>query len=223
MGNQFVTKAEFARRVGVSSATATRLAQKRLLSAVSGGRIDMSHLDTVAYIAERSAGQTDLPPPAPGIASPQGTQARGTNAARETRKRESQAHLTDGIDTPDDIKEFYNMTLNEIITRFGTETAFIDWLKASKSIEDINEKRLKNAQTEGKLVSRDLIRIGVIEVIEAAHLKLLTDGAKTIARRVTAMNGSGRSLEDVEAFVVDNMSSHIRPVKVKTRKVLRDA
>lgn len=124
---------------------------------------------------------------------------------------------------PEDIRAFADMSLRELVSRFGTDTRFCDWLRATKSIEDINEKRLKNAVSRGELVSRDLMKIGVIEPIDAAHRKMLTDGAKTIARRLTAMHDAGRSLEDCEEFVVDQISSFIRPVKSKVARALRNA
>lgn len=164
--------------------------------------------------------QPPAPPPppdiTPGIQHP--TKTKKYHALKKLNESDQIIH-----DIPDDIRAFIDMTLKELIQRFGTDVAFLDWLKATKSIEDINEKRLKNAVTQGELVSRDLIKIGVIDPINAAHIKLLTDGAKTIARRVTAMHGAGRSLEDCEKFVADQMTSFIRPIKSKVARALKNA
>jgi Ftsk gamma domain len=124
-------------------------------------------------------------------------------------------------DIPDDIATFAHMTLTELIQRFGTDVAFVDWLRATKSIEDINEKRLKNAVTQGDLVSRKLVKLGVIDRINAAHQKLLTDGAKTINIRVRAMTQGSRSEKETEKFIVDQMSSFIKPMKIKMIKSLK--
>ncbi len=126
-------------------------------------------------------------------------------------------------EVPDDINLFADMTLRELIHRFGTDTAFVDWLKATKSIEDINEKRLKNAVTRGELVNRDLMKKGVIDPINTAMQRLLTDGAKTMARRVTAMTASGRSVEDCEKYIIDNISSFIGPMKTKISRNYKNA
>ncbi len=127
------------------------------------------------------------------------------------------------IDIPDDIQAFADMTLRELVDKFGTSTRFKDWLESTKKIEDINEKRIKNAEKEGKLVSRKLMKEGVIEPIETAHLKMLTDGSKTIARRCHAMASAGRSVEDLEAFTVDQISSFIKPAKTHIARILKDA
>ena len=154
---------------------------------------------------------------------------KATAATSTTKKKEALAKLND-VDTgtvlhkvPDDIKKFADMTLRELIQRFGTDTAFLDWLKATKSIEDINEKRLKNAATRGELVSRHLVKVGVLDHIESAHTKLLTDGKKTIARRVHAMANAGRSVEECESFIDDQISSFLKPMKAKMSRALKNA
>lgn len=212
----------------VTQSIVTRLVNGRLKDAIVGGKIDLDHPETIKYLAECAAERAKLPPPAPGIepAKPP-PHVRGTAARKEAQKKEAMDNLVIGGKTlhtvPDNIKEFGNMTLNEVVARYGTDLAFVDWLRATKSIEDINEKRLKNAVTQGELVSRKLVRLGVLEPVEAAHLKLLTDGAKTIAKRTQTMACAGRTLEEIEAFVVDNISSFIRPIKKKTRDALERA
>lgn len=147
---------------------------------------------------------------------------RGHTAAKEARKREA-AQEDEIIEIPEDIQEFADMTLRDLVDKFGTDARFVDWLSATQKIEAINEKRLKNATTQGTLVSRDLVRVGVIEPIDAAHIKLLTDGAKTIARRSTAMHSAGRPLDDIEKFVAEQITSFIRPVKAKVARALKNA
>lgn len=151
---------------------------------------------------------------------------KGHAAKTITKKSEALENIEHGHtlhQVPEEIEKFVDMTLREIIERFGSDYAFIDWLKATKAIEDINEKRLKNAATRGDLVSRDLIKRGIIDPIESAHIKLLTDGAKTIARRVVAMTGAGRPIEDSEKFVAEQITSFIRPIKSKVARALKNA
>jgi hypothetical protein len=144
----------------------------------------------------------------------------GAAAVKEAKKR---THNEDRlIEVPEDIEEFADMTLRELISRFGTDVRFVDWLKATQSIEAINEKRLKNAQTKGELVSRHLVKIAIIEPIESAHIKLMTDGAKTIARRAAAMAQAGKPVAEIEAFAIDQISSFIKPVKAKVDRALRN-
>lgn len=124
-------------------------------------------------------------------------------------------------DIPEKITDLNNWTIGEILDRWGTSAAFLDWLKATKSLEEINEKRLKNAVTQGILIQRGMVRAGILDPIDSAHIKLLTDGAKTIAKRTMAMTQSGRPLEDIEKFVGDQISSFLKPMRVAIQRTLK--
>lgn len=172
------------------------------------------------------------PPPPPSIkkSTPTGTAAKRNTKKKESldnlKKRKSLDNLNQGTvlhEIPDDIKDFVNMTLGELIKRFGTDIAFLDWLKATKSIEDINEKRLKNATTRGELVSRHLIKVGVFDHVDRALKQLLSDGAETINKRVRTMTKAGRDEKETKKFIVDQMASFIKPMKVKITRTLKNA
>lgn len=157
---------------------------------------------------------------------------RGHQAAADKRKAaawEQAAQLDPGplddglLDIPADIQMFADMTLRELVERFGTDVRFSDWLSATQKIEAINEKRLKNAETEGRLVSRALVKSAVIDRIDAVFVRMLTDGASTIASRCQAMAKAGSDLTELRAMVEDQLGAFIRPAKVKMSEALRDA
>ena len=130
---------------------------------------------------------------------------------------------TDGtIDVPEDVGSFLDLTLRDLIDKFGTDAQFVDWLSATQKIEAINEKRLKNAATKGELISRELVSVGVIGVFNAAHLRLLKDGAKSIAAGVISKHSTGAELSEVEAYVSDILGSFIKPVKSKISRALKN-
>jgi hypothetical protein len=174
----------------------------------------------VSGLSATKVAPTPPPPPVEIKAPP--AYIRGPKAARETKKREAEQE-NEIVEIPEDIQAFADMTLRELIEKFGTDFRFIDWLSAIQKIEAINEKRLKNAETEGKLVSRRLVKVGILEPIDACHIKLLTDGAKTIARRVTAMHSAETPLDEIEKFVAEQITSFIKPVKAKVARALNNA
>ena len=160
-----------------------------------------------------------LPSPPPVVTKP-----RGQAAVKEAKKREAPLEEREGtIDIPEDIQTFADFTLRELIEKFGTDTRFVDWLSATQKIEAINEKRLKNAQTKGELISRRLVKNGVIDTFNAAHLRLLKDGAKSIAAGVISKHSGGAELSEIEAYVSDILGSFIKPVKGKITRVLKNA
>lgn len=165
----------------------------------------------------------NAPPPKSDLSHPKPRPISGQQAARETRKRQPPSPQDQIFEVPEDIQAFTEMTLRELVERFGTDNRFVDWLNATQKIEAINEKRLKNAQTKGTLISRDLVKFGVIDTFNAAHLRLLKDGAKSIAAGVISKHSGGAELSEVEAFVSDILGSFIKPIKSKITRVLKDA
>ena len=205
---------------GVSAAAVTKACSAGLAPATEGKRIDANHAAAVAYLDRRAPGK-----PAPKKRDGRKKavpHARGHVVRNEKRKRAPVWEPTGDGEIPDNIQDFVDMTLREIIGRFGTETRFGDWLKATKQIEDIAAARIKNAASAGELVSRHLVKIGIIDPINSAHVRLLRDGSKTIAQRSTAMVKAGATPVEIEAFVEDQIASFIRPVKAKVRRALDD-
>lgn len=253
---ELVTRAELARRAGVTKAAVTKQAQNGLSIACKGNRIDVAHPKVRAYVEKQRADQTEAYASvvtycltagvytvaaiakefgcsqaksveyrdrmrAEGMVPEQPPHVRGYAARKAKRAAEAPEEFIPNVPGAD-ITEFLELTLRELVDRFGTATSFLDWLNATKRIEDIAEKRLKNATTEGELVSRELVHRGIIEPIEAAHIKLLSDGAKTIAVRLVAMHEAGRTQDDLESFVRDQITSFIRPIKAKVRRTLKE-
>lgn len=223
MNLNLTTKTRFAEMAGVSQAAITKACKNKLAPALHGKKINLSHPSAAEYLFQK--GKITKAPADVALKMPPPPKPRG-HAAKNKRRR---AESLDAIETgrtlheiPADIQNFLHMTLKELIDRFGTEYAFLDWLKATKQIEDINEKRLKNAQTAGELVHRDLVKRGIIDPIDASHRQLLTDGVKTISKRCVALHDAGEPLDAIEAFVLDQVSSFIRPVKAKIKRLLKD-
>lgn len=219
MSEQLTTKASFARLAGVSAAAITKACKTILAPAMVGKRIDMNHKAAKTYLSGSESNQRQtIEILDPGEKKPH---VRGHSAARELKKRGTD---TDNAFTvPENIQAFADMSLRDVIAQFGTDVRFLDWLRATKEIEMINERRIKNAKAAGELVHRDLVKAGVIDPVDAALMKLLTDGSKTITRRATAMHDAGRDLKDIEEFVKDQISSFIRPMKAKIKRAFTDA
>lgn len=124
---------------------------------------------------------------------------------------------------PKDVARFMDWTLRDIVTQYGTMTAFNDFLKATKTVADIVEKDLKNAKSRGELVSRHVVKVGVIDPIEAAHINLLTDGAKSMATRSAALLAAGKTADELETYLAKAIGKFIKPVKNKVKRAMANA
>ncbi len=115
-----------------------------------------------------------------------------------------------------DVRKVAHLSLNEIVDKYGTITGFTDVLKASKLLQDLHEKKRKNAQADNELVSRELVKRDIFQPIDFLFNRLLTDGSKTIAKSVGNMVKSGSSPKECELFVSEKLGSFIKPFKKKT-------
>lgn len=234
-----VSKSEFARMCGVSPAAVTKACSTTLKDAVCGKRIDAGHKSAIAYqnakSGQRRADKQEKKNPTP--AKKNEPVKRGRAASNETKKAESAKRVAESLapkktkhtphpdeyrDVNSHISAFLDWSLRDVIARFGTDTAFVDYLKATKSIEDIHEKRLKNAEVEKKLVSRDLVLRGIIDPVDSVHIKLLSDGARAITAEVLELRAAGKSPEKIVAAVSKKLTTFIRPIKGKMKRALKD-
>ena len=188
----WIIRARFASLAGVSAVALGKACKNGLKPAIKGRVIDADHALCIAYVKK--------------------------HAESKSLKMEKKGL----IEIPEDIESFLDMTLREIAAKFGTEIQFSDWLTATGKIEMINEKRLKNAISKGILISRHLVQVGVIDVFNTAHLRLLKDGSKTIVAGVISKHSTGAELATTEAFVTDILGSFIKPIKAKISRSMKD-
>lgn len=237
-----ISRAEFARRAGVSRPAVTKACAGQLKAAKHGKRIDCEHPAARAYLdgkPGRPAQPTvPTPTPEPSAPTPPAKKTRSAPSAPTPKAKLAAASSTAptpiNLSLPDDAylslprgtdQEIaaYKAALLPIAKRFGGEVAFLNWLKALKEMEVISKTRLDNAERAGHLVSRAHVKTHVIGTIDGSHRLVLTDGVKTAMGRAQSMTRSGHSLEELEAMGREVMSSHLVHVKDKALKALTDA
>lgn len=195
----------------MTPAAITQVAARWAPAALAGKLVDVSHPDVQRYLAKRDVDPTlaaqvaEKPPAPPTVVRP----------VPDIRDAYSDT-------TADDIEQYAHWTLEALVRKFGTATAFGDWLDARKRISDIREKDIKADERAGKLIPRDYVRTHVFGHLEAANRRLLQDTPVTIARRLYAAAKSGMSIEDAESLVREIISSQLRPAKDAAAKALRE-
>lgn len=239
---RLVSRAEFSRLAGVSDAMVSKLCRPggKLSPAGVGRRIDVDHDSAADYLRSKGVDPTKVEPsPAVEPEKPAASRRRADGGARQSKgagertggragarraaKSPEPVAVPDPGDDPEDIERLADRTLRWITDNFGTKTAFKDYLEARKRIADIREKELKNAETEGRLISRDLVQTHVFGTIEALTRRLLGDEPKTLAQRVYSMARAGEPIEEAEKVIRDGISSQIKPVKLRVVRTLREA
>lgn len=94
-------------------------------------------------------------------------------------------------------------------------------LEMKKLAADAQFRELKNAQMESRLVAREAIVRGVWNPLETFLVRILTDGAKTMAATVHPLVKSDGTREEVEVALRQELTSFIVPLKEAIQKTLK--
>ena len=222
MAQKLLSKADFARVADVSKqAVGKAMREGKLKAAVVGDRIDMMHPNAVTYL-KRPRPYTRRPKADPKSVKQKLTDSSSDGNPTSTTNGGSAVELL-VTDTGLDISRYADMTLRELVDRFGSVRALKDWLEALKKIEDIREKRLNNEEVQRALISRELVKTHVFGFLEAGNRRLLGDTPKTIARRLYALARSDQPIEEGEKLVREIIGSQLNPQKERVSKLLREA
>jgi len=220
-GAEWITRAELARRAQTSRAAVTLAIDRgRLRSAMVKSKLRADHPEVTRFI---EAGLATARRVQQGALRP-GLSGESRQISVDINERPDPEVIDDTMGKlPAEIRALAELSLVEIVSIFGTSTALKDYVAAVHKMEQVHERRLKAAQVEGTFVHRDLVQHGVLDIIESAHKKLLTDGAKEIARFVYAMASSGNSEQECEQYVVDRISAFLKNVKRDCEKTITNA
>lgn len=209
------SRSQFARYAEVTPAAITKACKdgNGLADACLGDRVDVDHRAAVAYL--KAHGKAPVPKPKKPPAKKKGAKRAAQDDQFDTDDPVAVARLDHGV--------LSQMTIQEVIDTFGSRRGVRDWLEALKLIEAIRKTRLDNDETEGELISRELVRTHVFGAIEALHQQLLADLPRTLVTRLYASARSEEPQEEVERIVCQLISKQLKTVKTRTERVIRNA
>lgn len=207
-----VSKSAFARECGVSPSAITKACKHALRPALVGDRIDKDHPAAIEY-REKKRGNGKANGHANGHSA-----SNGTTHDVEPDVGETHGNIT--VHREDNLGSYADMTVRQLVEQFGTERAFKDWLEAHSKIEDVEQKRIRNQERRGELVSRDLVARTVFSAWEDSHRRLLSDIPRTLVARLYANAHAEVEKEQSEEMVRDLISGVLRAVKDTAEKAL---
>lgn len=223
-----IARRELARLGGVTQAAITKATQPGapLADAVlSRGRgLDLDHPKVQAWLKRRHAAATSTPA-APDSAQPAPTQPRHAAPVLGGDRLRQAVREMDGAEMPDGwqhltLDEVAAMPIEELVRRFDHIDSVKGWLDAAKKAADTRAVDLRNMETQGQVVSREMVRTHVFGAMEASHVRLLGDTPKSITRRVYAMARAGEDVEQAEKVVREMISSQLKPAMAAAKKAV---
>lgn len=226
MTKRLISKAELAKRAGVSRAAVTKVCKGKVNKAVIDGKIDLDHESVVEYLKSKAATKTE-------VISEESISSKSPTSKKTKIKPTNDASLKSenkpGVDSkkkydPKDnaLNKVLHLTLLELVTEFGTDWQFEGWVNGVKKITDIRYKNVQLAELEGSLISRELVVKVIFGAMENSNKRLLVDVPKTMARQLMAMGKAGEPIEDGEAAVRKVLSIQLKNVTTTAQRVLDD-
>jgi hypothetical protein len=122
---------------------------------------------------------------------------------------------------PDDIRDMADMTLNQLIDMFGRDVDFVIWLKATKEIELVSERRIKNARSLGELVDKDIVKKGLIAPLDGVFRSLLTDGSATLEKEIRNFHDLKKTPEECRLQIEEIIGRFISPAKSRIERSVK--
>jgi hypothetical protein len=210
---------ELARRSGKARSTITEAAQGPLRAAkLEDGRIDAAHPAVVKWAISRGLDPAKLLRPYSVIAvraAPSAAPLHAVPTARTTTENP--------FDAPAIADELLDLTVRQVVQRFGSMRGFADWIALRRKVADTARLETQNGQLLGTLIPRDFVRTHVLAYVAQAQIMLLRDAAPTIAQRVYALARSGGSLEEAIELVRDLVGAPLKQAKEQAVRALRES
>lgn len=145
------------------------------------------------------------------------SQSRDSIALHRDRLSQLESSQVDN-DSLHDLPEYGDMTLNDIVDKFGSLETFREHLQAKKLFEDAKEKELKNKKHKDEVIDREFVKKYVFGLIEELTTRLLVDSSVAIATKVYAQCESGDTIEEATKTVREEISKPIKAAKSQIKK-----
>lgn len=243
--SNLITKAALSRLAGVSRMAVTKAAKGALADAVVDKKINLNHSLVIEWLKSHGVKDEDIHLPEP----KEKTTTTKPVAKKKSKKKKAAAKSKPGT-VPDkptpappmpaakpnpapitvggyDIDGLEDMTLREIVMRYGSIDGFKRYVDSLKSISDFNMRDMKMKTHRGELVQRDLVAGTLIPLIDVAYQRLVSDVPAAITQQIIARVESGGEdmIGDSEKIIRDAVSRVLKNTKSSIMKmeILKDA
>lgn len=125
-------------------------------------------------------------------------------------------------DIDEDVSTYLDLTVREVIEKFGTDSNFKNVLDARKSIEDIKRKEFDNRMKAGEFIPRETVKKHIFPFIDNAFIRLVEDLPGTLARQIKAKALAEASDEELTEFAREKISLTLKGLKDSAIKRLAD-
>lgn len=128
---------------------------------------------------------------------------------------------------PDDLKDLEDLTVREVVMRYGSVDGFKRFVDSVKNIAEYKHRELRVKQQRGDLIDRDRVAGVVFPMIDVAFSRLVSDVPDAVSKQVIARVESGGpdTAADVVQIIRDANSRVLKNLKQSAARLefLKDA
>lgn len=195
-----ITRAEMARRLGVSRPAVTQACRTggRLHEACEGTAVNVLHDAARRWLSQRQAATADLPPLPMDDDEPE----RPARPAKELEEELGPGGLANLGD--------FAEPLTSLTERYGDARAFESWVKCRKALEEARKAEMLRERIEGRLIARTTVN-RMLDHVDGAFRLMLSDAPRTIATRLAVRDtGAATALvRDVMSQILGAARDHM--------------
>lgn len=201
-----ITRAELARRLGLSRTAVTKAARPggRLEAAVQGTGINIFHPAARKWLAQRAAMRAEAAPLDPDAIPVDAIPVDAPELVEPPRVHEPPAVVP--VLSPwqlgADLAELEE-PLTALTERYGSAEAFSAWVRCRKCLEDARRAEMLRERVAGRLIARTTV-VRMVDHVDSAFRILLSDAPRAIATRLGIADVSAAT-----AVIRDIMSQHL--------------
>lgn len=218
--NRLVSRAELVRRVSCHKSYTYEQCKEGgiLAAAMVAGKVDLEHPAAYAFCKKYGYAEPDT------VAAVKSAtvkpQQAPTAPKNEVLPPDDYAMFTQG-DEIDSADAWLDMSLREIVTRFGTQPQFKDFVASAKTLIGMRGLEEEQARKRGEYIHRSRAE-QLIEIIDTLNKVLLNDAVINMASTTEALVKSGAEKREVETAMRDVITRSIQSAKAQTVRVLRN-
>lgn len=225
MSEQIISKAALARWAGVSRAAVTKACKGPLFDAASSQGVNVEHPIVREWLANH--GIHELPEPGPDKPKPKRQRKKPDQAQPEPVRPARTTPPPQTTTTPYDLKDLEDLTVREVVMRYGSVDGFKRFVESLKNIAEYKHRELRVRQQRGDLIERKDVAGLVFPMIEVAFARLVSDVPESVSKMVVARVEAGgpETSADVTQLIRDANSRVLKNLKQSASRLelLNDA
>ena len=182
---KLVTQKEFARLCGITPG-GVNYAKKNLGGAVEGRRININHPLALAYREKHNP--SGILPGIPDFSKDEES-SHGDEFSQDQQAngKDRIPEVPDSIPAPVVPEELADLTLSEIVERYGSLSEFRVYVSAQKDLSDYQMKHLKYQDRRNELIEKRFFANVIFEIVENLYKNLVEDVPMTVAQKTIAI------------------------------------